>query len=147
MLDLQPALTGTHIALRPLAAQDFPLVWAQHPDPGRGTQEGFPPSFDGALKSKGCLVAIDAARWKNSALSSREPRTHRGGDRYMGCRAEAHLSLVRHAHLVMRAEKSIAHRFDLAQRRPALLLKALREGGHAFIVVGQQALLGGFVEE
>src|ERR1700675_799792 len=71
MLNLQPTLTGTHISLRPLAAQDFhelfaaasdPLVWAQHPDPGRSTREGFPPFFDGALKSKGCLVAIDAAR-------------------------------------------------------------------------------------
>jgi N-acetyltransferase len=71
MLDLQPTLTGTHITLRPLVAQDFhalfaaasdPLVWAQHPDPDRGTREGFPPFFDGALKSKGCLVAIDATR-------------------------------------------------------------------------------------
>jgi len=71
MLNLQPILTGTHITLRPLAAQDFdelfaaasdPLVWAQHPDPGRGTREGFLAFFDGALKSKGCLVAIDAAR-------------------------------------------------------------------------------------
>jgi hypothetical protein len=70
MLDLQPTLMGTHITLRPLAVQDFnelfavasdPLVWAQHPDPGRGTREGFPPFFDGALGSKGCLVAIDAA--------------------------------------------------------------------------------------
>ena len=50
MLDLQPTLAGTHIQLRPLAAQDFdelstaasdPLIWAQHPDPGRGTREGF----------------------------------------------------------------------------------------------------------
>jgi N-acetyltransferase len=71
MLDLQPTLIGTHITLRPLAVQDFdelfavasdPLLWAQHPDPGRGTREGFPPFFDGALGSKGCLVAIDVAR-------------------------------------------------------------------------------------
>ena len=71
MLDLQPTLTGKHITLRPLAPQDFdelfaaasdPLVWAQHPDPSRGTREGFPQFFDGALKSKGCLVAIDAGR-------------------------------------------------------------------------------------
>jgi RimJ/RimL family protein N-acetyltransferase len=71
MLDLQPTLTGTHITLRPLAAPDFdelfaaasdPLIWAQHPDPGRGTREGFPAFFDDALKSKGCLVAIDATR-------------------------------------------------------------------------------------
>ena len=71
MLDLQPTLVGNHLTLRPLAAQDFdqvfvaasgPLIWAQHPDPGRGTREGFPPHFDGALASKSCLIAIDAAR-------------------------------------------------------------------------------------
>jgi RimJ/RimL family protein N-acetyltransferase len=70
MLDLQPTLAGTHITLRPLVAQDFdelfaaaadPLVWAQHPDPRRATREGFPPYFADALKSKGCLVAIDTA--------------------------------------------------------------------------------------
>jgi N-acetyltransferase len=71
MLDLQPTLTGARLTLRPLAMRDFeelfaaasdPLVWAQHPDPDRGTREGFTQYFDGALKSKGCLVAIDAAR-------------------------------------------------------------------------------------
>ncbi len=71
MLDLQPTLIGKRITLRPLVARDFqelsaaasdPLVWAQHPDPGRGTPEGFAPFFDDALKSKTCLVAIDAAR-------------------------------------------------------------------------------------
>jgi len=71
MLDLQPTLAGTHITLRPLTSLDFdelfaaasdPLVWAQHPDPSRGTREGFVSSFDNALKSKGCLVAIDASR-------------------------------------------------------------------------------------
>ena len=39
-----------------------PLLWALHPDPGRGTPEGFPTFFKGALESNGCLVAIDAAR-------------------------------------------------------------------------------------
>jgi RimJ/RimL family protein N-acetyltransferase len=71
MLDLQPTLTGPHITLRPLAAQDFqelsdiasdPLLWAQHPDPARGTREGFQLFFDGALRSQGCLVAIDTER-------------------------------------------------------------------------------------
>jgi len=71
MLDLQPTLIGDRITLRPLTAQDFsgvfavasdPLIWAQHPDPVRGTPEGFPSFFDGSLASKGCLVAIDAAR-------------------------------------------------------------------------------------
>lgn len=71
MLDLQPTLTGPHITLRPLAAQDFqellgvasdPLLWAQHPDPARSTREGFHLFFEGALKSQGCLVAIDTMR-------------------------------------------------------------------------------------
>jgi RimJ/RimL family protein N-acetyltransferase len=71
MLDLQPTLTGPHITLRPLAAQDFrelfsvasdPLLWAQHPDPARGTREGFQLFFEGALNSRGCLVAIDTLR-------------------------------------------------------------------------------------
>lgn len=71
MLDLQPTLAGTHVKLRPLAPQDFdelcvaasdPLVWAQHPDPGRSTPEGFAQAFDGALQSKSCLVAIDASK-------------------------------------------------------------------------------------
>jgi RimJ/RimL family protein N-acetyltransferase len=70
MLDLQPVLSGPHLTLRPLTAQDSealfaaasdPLVWEQHPDPARGTREGFPDYFDGALQSAGCLVAIDAA--------------------------------------------------------------------------------------
>jgi N-acetyltransferase len=115
MLDLQPTLTGTHISLRPLAAQDFdelfaaaadPLVWAQHPDPGRGTREGFAPYFDGALKSKGCLVAIDVARligW--SRYSNYEPgervaigytflaRSHWGG----AANAEMKRLMLRHA--------------------------------------------------
>jgi RimJ/RimL family protein N-acetyltransferase len=71
MLDLQPTLAGPHLTLRPLAALDFdelfaaasdPLVWAQHPDPARARPEGFAPVFDAALKSKGCLVAVDTAR-------------------------------------------------------------------------------------
>lgn len=71
VLDLQPILTGPHITLRPVAARDFqelcdiasdPLIWAQHPDPARGTREGFQQFFKGALKSQGCLVAIDTAR-------------------------------------------------------------------------------------
>jgi N-acetyltransferase len=71
MLDLQPTLTSPHLTLRPLAAQDFqdlfrvasdPLLWAQHPDPARATSEGFALFFEGALASRGCLVAIDTGR-------------------------------------------------------------------------------------
>ena len=71
MLDLQPTLTGPHVTLRPLAAQDCeelfdiasdPLIWAQHPDPARGTREGFQLFFEGALRSQCCLVAIDTVR-------------------------------------------------------------------------------------
>jgi RimJ/RimL family protein N-acetyltransferase len=71
MLDLQPVLTGSQIALRPLQSHDFdelahaaadPLVWAQHPDPSRSTRTGFTAAFDDALRSKGCLVAVDSER-------------------------------------------------------------------------------------
>ncbi len=70
MLDLQPTLTGDRIALRPLQARDFeelanaaadPLVWAQHPDASRSTREGFAAGFEDALRSRGCLVAVDRA--------------------------------------------------------------------------------------
>jgi len=117
LLDLQPTLTGVHITLRPLAAQDFhelsaaasdPLVWAQHPDPDRGTREGFPAFFDAALKSKGCLVAIDAAqrlvigwsRYSNYAPGERITigytflaRSHWGG----AANAEMKRLMLRHA--------------------------------------------------
>ena len=90
MLDLQPTLTGKHITLRPLAAHDFhevfaaasdPLIWAQHPDPARGTRQGFPAFFDAALKSKGCLVAIDAAR--QSVIGWSRYSNYAAGERVM----------------------------------------------------------------
>ena len=117
MLDLQPTLAGTHIKLRPLAAQDFdelsaaasdPLIWAQHPDPGRGTREGFPRFFEDSLKSKSCLVAIDAAcrsvigwsRYSNYAPGKRITigytflaRSHWGGP----ANAEIKRLMLRHA--------------------------------------------------
>jgi RimJ/RimL family protein N-acetyltransferase len=71
MLDLQPTLEGAYLTLRPLIAADFedlfaaardPLVWAQHPDPDRATRAGFQTLFEGALQSKSCLVAMQAAR-------------------------------------------------------------------------------------
>jgi N-acetyltransferase len=117
VLDLQPTLTGAHITLRPLAARDFyelfaaasdPKVWAQHPDPDRGTREGFPAFFDGAVKSKGCLVAIDAprrsvigwSRYSNYVAGERITigytflaRSHWGG----AANAEMKRLMVRHA--------------------------------------------------
>jgi len=117
MLDLQPTLAGTHIMLRPLAAQDFdellaaasdPLVWAQHPDPSRATKEGFAPVFADALKSKGCLAAIDVAqrqvigwsRYHSYAPGERITigytflaRSHWGG----GTNAEMKRLMLRHA--------------------------------------------------
>jgi N-acetyltransferase len=71
MLDLQPTLIGPLVTLRPLSVDDFqelmnvasdPLIWAQHPDPARGTREGFEPFFEAALRSQGCLAAIDTVR-------------------------------------------------------------------------------------
>jgi RimJ/RimL family protein N-acetyltransferase len=67
-LDLQPTFVGKHLWMRPLESSDFghlsavasdPLIWSQHPDPARGTKDGFPLFFENALQSKGCLVAVD----------------------------------------------------------------------------------------
>ena len=66
--DLQPALQGTLLTLRPLRREDHdalfqaasdPLIWEQHPDKTRSTREGFGTMFEGAMASGGCLVARD----------------------------------------------------------------------------------------
>jgi N-acetyltransferase len=68
-LDLQPILRGEQMTMRPLEPQDFenlfavasdPLIWSQHPDPGRSTREGFSSFFEDALGSKSCLVVVDS---------------------------------------------------------------------------------------
>lgn len=67
-IDLQPTLRGKLIEMRPVRAQDFdalfaaasdPLIWEQHPEPDRYTREVFQRYFDGAIASKGALVAIE----------------------------------------------------------------------------------------
>lgn len=66
--DLQPALTGDTIALRPLREEDFPalyvvasdpLIWEQHPDPDRWTEPVFREFFRGAMESGGAFVVLD----------------------------------------------------------------------------------------
>jgi RimJ/RimL family protein N-acetyltransferase len=66
--DLQPALKGNLLELRPLCAADFrdlyavaadPLIWEQHPDRNRYQEEIFQRFFHEALKSRGALLAID----------------------------------------------------------------------------------------
>jgi N-acetyltransferase len=66
--DLQPTLTGTLIALRPMREDDFdalfavasdPLIWEQHPEPDRCTDPVFRRFFRGGIDSGGALVAID----------------------------------------------------------------------------------------
>ena len=67
-LDLQPTLTGDLLTLRPLRPDDWdalfavaadPLIWEQHPEHDRWTEPVFRRFFDGALASKGALVALD----------------------------------------------------------------------------------------
>jgi hypothetical protein len=71
-LDLQPTVRGERITMLPLeprtsrtffAVASDPLIWSQHPDPGRGTREGSPPFFEGALVSKSAfdLTGIDSS--------------------------------------------------------------------------------------
>jgi RimJ/RimL family protein N-acetyltransferase len=66
--DLQPTLRGNLIELRPLRCEDFdalfaaandPLLWEQHPESDRWTRPVFQRYFDGAIESRGALVAIE----------------------------------------------------------------------------------------
>jgi RimJ/RimL family protein N-acetyltransferase len=67
-IELQPVLTGTLIELRPLRADDFPmlfavasdpLIWEQHPESDRWTEPVFRRFFSGAMESGGAFVVID----------------------------------------------------------------------------------------
>ena len=69
MLNLQPVLRGELLYLRPLRADDFealfkvssdPLIWEMHPERTRYQREVFQRFFQGAMDSKGALVAVDA---------------------------------------------------------------------------------------
>jgi len=66
--DLQPALKGKLLALRPLRPEDFqdlyavasdPLIWEQHPRSDRYQEEVFRKFFADAIDSRGALIAID----------------------------------------------------------------------------------------
>ena len=66
--DLQPRLKGELIELRPLVPDDWdelftvasdPLIWEQHPEPDRYTEDVFRVYFKGALESGGAFVIID----------------------------------------------------------------------------------------
>ena len=79
--DLQPALTGELLELRPLQPADFdalfavasdPLIWAQHPEPDRYTPKKFAAFFRKALESGGSLLAID----RNDGLAIGSSRFH-----------------------------------------------------------------------
>lgn len=67
--DLQPALKGDLLELRPLRAEDFqelyavasdPLIWDQHPSSDRYQEEVFKNFFREALESGGALIASDS---------------------------------------------------------------------------------------
>lgn len=69
-LDLQPTLTGSLVALRPLRPEDFdalyavgsdPLIWEQHPVRNRHEDGVFREFFRESLASGGALVATDQA--------------------------------------------------------------------------------------
>ena len=66
--ELQPTLTGELLELRPLRAEDFdelfavasdPLIWEQHPETDRYTEEKFRRYFEGAMRSGGAFAVID----------------------------------------------------------------------------------------
>ena len=66
--DLQPHLKGELLELRPLAIDDWdnlfavasdPLIWKQHPEQDRYTENVFRTFFKEALESGGAFVIID----------------------------------------------------------------------------------------
>lgn len=68
--DLQPALRGKLLELRPLRTDEFdllfdaakdPLIWEQHPDSDRYQREVFKHYFESAIASKGAFAIIDRA--------------------------------------------------------------------------------------
>ncbi len=80
--ELQPILKGVLLELRPLRTDDFaelfaaasdPLIWEQHPESDRYTEEKFRRYFDGAMQSGGAFAVID-----------RESRRVIGSTRYHG---------------------------------------------------------------
>ena len=65
--ELQPTLAGELVELRPLRAGDFdvlfaaasdPLIWEQHPESDRYTEEKFRRYFDGAMQSGGAFAVV-----------------------------------------------------------------------------------------
>jgi RimJ/RimL family protein N-acetyltransferase len=68
LFDLQPSLKGELIELRPLKPTDWdelfavasdPLIWEQHPEQDRYTEDVFRVYVRGALESGGAFVIID----------------------------------------------------------------------------------------
>src|SRR2546423_14772677 len=67
--DLQPTLKGMLLQLRPLREEDReelfavasdPLIWEQHPEPDRYTEEMFRRFFREAMESGGAMLVLDA---------------------------------------------------------------------------------------
>ncbi len=68
--DFQPTLTGPNITIRPIAAEDWPElfaagsdpeIWKVHPVRDRHTEAGFRKFFDSALSSNMGFVFVDRA--------------------------------------------------------------------------------------
>jgi RimJ/RimL family protein N-acetyltransferase len=85
--DPQPTLRGELVELRPLHSEDFdtlfvvasdPLIWEQHPESNRYTEERFRAYFQSGLDSGGALLVLDA---KTGAVI--------GSSRYFGYDPEA----------------------------------------------------------
>jgi RimJ/RimL family protein N-acetyltransferase len=73
MPDFQPTLTGPTVMVRPIAAADWPElfaagsdpeIWKVHPSPDRYTEPAFRAYFDGALASKMGFVFVDRSTQK-----------------------------------------------------------------------------------
>jgi RimJ/RimL family protein N-acetyltransferase len=86
--DIQPALEGEKVILRPLRGEDFdalfavasdPEIWAQHPYRDRYKLEVFRGFFDQAMASKGAFAILDRATSQiigSSRFSNYDPNSN-----------------------------------------------------------------------
>src|SRR5579863_4554402 len=94
------------------------------------------PSLSTSIKASG-----RNSNWPRVGVCSASPRNARGVVGVVGT------SSGRQAQLVVSAQKPVAHGLYIGEGIPTLSLKALCKGGDAFVVIGQQPLLGGFVDK
>jgi N-acetyltransferase len=147
--DLQPALKGALVELRPLRADDFTvlyavasdsLIWEQHPESDRWKEDMFRRFFSDALESGGAFIAmasrdgqvIGSSRFHGYDEEDSEieigwtflARSHWGG----GYNREMKELMIRHALRFVKKVIFIVGQQNLRSQRALEKIGALRAG-------------------